>query len=243
MQAPQDLAQRIADKHNDELLAMLASPDDWTPEALEAAKAELRARNVDTGIPAALAKQDVAAVTAPPPDWNSEEIRKKRYDYLVVFLLMIITSIVGSGFGMNIGFLANLVLGGIFLTIFVTVVQRVLGYSTVTLLGLSLVILFVPFLSLLLIAIVDRKVYDAIRQGEPLQSPIRPQLSSLAVCSLVLCLLPYIGLPMAIYAVRRITHSNGRLYGEKCASVSVVVNAAFLLFMIVGIATWFISIR
>ena|ERR1017187_863272 len=48
MSTPKDLAQQMADKSEQELLAMFASPADWTPEALDSAKAELRKRNVDT---------------------------------------------------------------------------------------------------------------------------------------------------------------------------------------------------
>lgn len=47
MTTPRDLAQKMAEKSDQELLAMFASPDDWTPEALECAKAELRKRGID----------------------------------------------------------------------------------------------------------------------------------------------------------------------------------------------------
>jgi hypothetical protein len=39
MNAPQDLPAQMTDKANDELLAMFRHPDDWLPEALEAARA------------------------------------------------------------------------------------------------------------------------------------------------------------------------------------------------------------
>ncbi len=61
-------------------------------------------------------------------------------------------------------------------------------------------------------------------------APQPPVLSSLAVYSLILCLLPYLGLPMAIGALRRIAHSDGRLYGRKLAWASVIVNVLSLLF-------------
>ena len=48
MSAPQDLAQKMAEKSDQELLAMLETPADWTPEALDAAKAELKTRDTDT---------------------------------------------------------------------------------------------------------------------------------------------------------------------------------------------------
>ena len=48
MSTPEDLALQMAEKTDEELLAMFTSPADWTPEALGSAKAELRKRNVDT---------------------------------------------------------------------------------------------------------------------------------------------------------------------------------------------------
>jgi hypothetical protein len=49
MSAPKNLSAQMADKTNDELLAMFKRPDDWLPEALDAARAELQRRGVDTG--------------------------------------------------------------------------------------------------------------------------------------------------------------------------------------------------
>jgi hypothetical protein len=47
MTTPKDLAGQIAQKTDDELLAMFRSAHDWTAEALAAAKSELQERNVD----------------------------------------------------------------------------------------------------------------------------------------------------------------------------------------------------
>ena len=66
-------------------------------------------------------------------------------------------------------------------------------------------------------------------QNSPATLP-PPQLSSLAVYSLLLFLLPYVGLPMAFYALRRIAASEGRLYGRKLAWAAVVVNSLGLIF-------------
>lgn len=63
-----------------------------------------------------------------------------------------------------------------------------------------------------------------------------PQLSSMAVYSLVLCLLPYIGLPLAISSLRRIAKSDGRLYGRRLAWASVIINVLCLLFWL-GVVT------
>lgn len=66
-------------------------------------------------------------------------------------------------------------------------------------------------------------------------APQPPQLSSLAVYSLFLFLLPYVGLPMAIAALRRIARSEERLYGRKLAWAAVAVNTLSLLVMLAGI--------
>jgi hypothetical protein len=47
MKESQDLARKMAETTNEDLLAMFTRPDDWTPEALEAARIELRKRNVE----------------------------------------------------------------------------------------------------------------------------------------------------------------------------------------------------
>jgi hypothetical protein len=44
---PKDLARQMAEKSDQELLVMFASPEDWTTAALEAAKVELRKRGYD----------------------------------------------------------------------------------------------------------------------------------------------------------------------------------------------------
>jgi hypothetical protein len=74
--------------------------------------------------------------------------------------------------------------------------------------------------------------YDSPSPGNPPRGTVRPQLSSMAVYSLVLCLLPYLGLPLAIGALRRIARSEGRLYGRPLAWASVVVNVLCLGFLL-----------
>jgi hypothetical protein len=48
MKPPENLANQISEKTNDELLAMFTRPDDWLPEALDSAKVELEKRGIDT---------------------------------------------------------------------------------------------------------------------------------------------------------------------------------------------------
>jgi hypothetical protein len=72
------------------------------------------------------------------------------------------------------------------------------------------------------------KRHDPARDAATVSSP--PELSSLAVYSLILFLLPYFGLPMAISALRRIGRSEGRIYGRKLAWASIIINTVSLLF-------------
>ncbi|MGP8201935.1 MAG: hypothetical protein ACLQU4_20785 [Limisphaerales bacterium] len=46
MSTPQDLEKQMAEKTEQELQAMFAKPDDWTPEALSGARAELQKRKI-----------------------------------------------------------------------------------------------------------------------------------------------------------------------------------------------------
>jgi hypothetical protein len=57
MHTPEEMAAAMADKSNEELSAMFGRPDDWQPEALEAARAELQRRGIDPA----------AVVGGPPP--------------------------------------------------------------------------------------------------------------------------------------------------------------------------------
>jgi hypothetical protein len=57
MNASENLPAQTAEKTNDQLLEMFSRPDDWLPEALEAARAELQQRGVDAS----------TIITGPPP--------------------------------------------------------------------------------------------------------------------------------------------------------------------------------
>ena len=77
MNPPENLVQKITQKTDDELLAMFESPDDWLPEALDSARAELHRRNIPTE---RIAEADSAVESpgpepfddAPPPDEEQE---------------------------------------------------------------------------------------------------------------------------------------------------------------------------
>lgn len=170
-------------------------------------------------------------------EWTIEDIKKRRRIYLSILLLMFAGNILGIVIGGGIGsFAVNFFLGVIFLILFNNVANQVLDYSGGKLIVISFVILFIPFVSLLTIVIVDREIYDALKEKEELLGKIKPQLSSMAVFSLVLCLLlPFIGFPMAIDAVRKISKSEGRLYGKTLAWISIIVNGLILALIIIAI--------
>jgi hypothetical protein len=160
-------------------------------------------------------------------EWTVEEIKKLRAIYLVFYLLMIASNLAVFFMGAP-GYCINFAMGILFLSRFNPIVKRVLGYSGGTLVGISLVILFIPLFSVITILIVDHKIYDTIRAKQTPSGEIKCHLSSLAVCSLVLCLFPLIGLPLAIVAVHKISKSDGHLYGKTLAWISVVINGLLL---------------
>lgn len=47
MSASENLPAQMADKTNEQLLVMFKHPDDWLPEALDAARAELKQRGIE----------------------------------------------------------------------------------------------------------------------------------------------------------------------------------------------------
>jgi len=184
-------------------------------------------------------------------DGDPQVLLGRRRAYLALLILLaisliaaVLVAIAGYVGLAEICFLASYVFAAFFLSRFLNVVRKTLGYSTFTLACLLIVVLLIPFINLLIVAIVDRQVLDAIRQKDarshghepPTISLAKPELSSLAVFSLVLCPLPYIGLPMAIWGVRKISRSDGRLYGRTLAWVSVVANSAVLLLMLTAVA-------
>jgi hypothetical protein len=71
---PNDLARQMAAKSDQDLLAMLASPEDWIPAALECAKAELRKRGIDNpGESPELEPERPDWVFGSPPETDDDE--------------------------------------------------------------------------------------------------------------------------------------------------------------------------
>jgi uncharacterized membrane protein YhaH (DUF805 family) len=225
MSTPQELAGQMAQKTDQQLLDMFAKPEDWLPEALDAAKVELRQRNVDMTAVISVGSQQ-GQRKAESNSWDVAKVKTKRKIYLLFFLLMAVGNIVGAMFGSEVTFFVNLLMGIVFLTLFAKVSMKVLGYSIQTLVGMSIVILFIPFFSLLTIAFVDRRIYDAIKQeGRPTPLAKERELSRCAVWSLVFFWIPVIGLLLGINAIKDIRSRPTELYGTTLAWIAVVLGA------------------
>jgi hypothetical protein len=81
---------------------------------------------------------------------------------------MVVANIGGAFVHSGGAFVGNIVFGVLFLIPFMGVARRVLHYSVGSIIGTSIVILFIPFFSLLVVAIIDRKVYNAIKKKKEL---------------------------------------------------------------------------
>jgi hypothetical protein len=83
---PKDLARQMAEKSDAELLAMFASPDDWTTAALECAKAELRKRGIDNpGERPPPEPERPDWVFGNPPETDEREDRPDIYEYFGMY--------------------------------------------------------------------------------------------------------------------------------------------------------------
>jgi hypothetical protein len=252
-----DIERNLQTKNTEELLAIWQTEnrEEYSDEGFEAVRRILGSRGhaFPPKTTSVEIERDIKKCPAGPrgndyvcTEWTTEEIKRRRTIYLLVFLFTIAGNIAGAilaekGVINSSIFEVNFLMGIVFLAFFAWVAKGVLKYSTGTLVGMSLVILFIPFISILMIAIIDRKIYDAIKQKETPTGQVKRQISSLAVFSLVFCFLPYVGLPMAICAVRKISKSEGRLSGKELAWVSIGVNCFLLAMMIFGITMYILT--
>lgn len=188
-----------------------------------------------------LIEEDIAtppAVPAVPPGYlrskpsfqqnrDLDAAKKKRALYLTFFVL----AIIGNGITMAtpMGLLLYLPCLAAFLYFFLSTAKTVGEYSTWALVGIGLG-LFIPGVSIIILLIVDTKLYQSIRDADGAAHPDRGprEFCSMGLYSLILFLFPYIGLPLAYFALRRISRSEGRLYGKTLAVISLVLNALML---------------
>lgn len=108
-------------------------------------------------------------------NWDPTEIRRKRIVYLIFFFLIIIGSFVGSiadsemaaqGVGTSFRILAYFTFAIIFVILLSRLARRTLSYSIPATVVLSLIIVFIPIVNLVTAAIIDWKIYSAIRKKE-----------------------------------------------------------------------------
>ena len=174
---------------------------------------------------------DADEAQLPAVDWK--KIRTKRRVYIVVLLLMIALTTTAIITGRRELWGARLALAIVFLTLFLQTAYAALHYPAWKLVLMGIAIFLIPFVALIVLGTVDRKIYDLLRQqsGAPPLGPI----SGLAYCSLVLCWAPVVGLVLSIVAVVRIKRSAGALRGMAMSIVALVISAPITGMCIVGL--------
>ena len=98
MKAFEDLQAKMAEKTDDSLLTMLLHSSDWTPEALDAARAELHRRNVDTR---GLVPSPASATSGSPPKARSSVNRWPLY--LIPWIMFAVGRVFSEQFGARKG--------------------------------------------------------------------------------------------------------------------------------------------
>jgi hypothetical protein len=97
MNTPQQLAEKKAEKTDAQLLDMVPTANDWTPEALDAGRAELQKRNLP-----------IPPAASPPPNLDFAINPSGRKPLLTARTLDILISIIIPGWGVLAGFMALL---------------------------------------------------------------------------------------------------------------------------------------
>jgi hypothetical protein len=82
---PKDLARQMAEKSDQELIAMFASPDNWTTAALECAKAELRKRGYDEPGESSPLEPERPDFVFGGPETEEREDRPDIYEYFGMY--------------------------------------------------------------------------------------------------------------------------------------------------------------
>ena len=162
-----------------EIKTNLSSKD--TAELLDIWKMNDRATYTDDAFEAVRVLLDERSVAIPPQSkyipeedrpeyyqWDVSAVKRTRTIYLILFLLMVVANIGGAFIYSGGAIIGNIVFGILFLIIFMRLAKNVLHYSIGNRIALSFVILFIPYFSLLAIAILDRKIYNAIKKKREL---------------------------------------------------------------------------
>lgn len=164
-------------------------------------------------------------------EWDVVSAKKMRRVYLLFFVLGIFAYFTIVPLKI-LGFLLYLICQVLFLVFFLTTARLVKGYS-ITKTVFTCIGLFIPFVSLILLFYIDGDLYKRIKNRENPEGftgDIKRRFCVCGLCSFLLFLLPLFGLPLGIFALVKISKSEGRLYGMKLAWVAVVFNTVFFLF-------------
>ena len=161
------------------------------------------------------------------PDFDLALAKKRRKLYLIFFVLMVISNVVTMGHPAGLLFYFPFLIA--FMCYFLSTAKLVLGYSTGKLVAMG-VGLFIPVVSLIILLCIDTTLYKEIREREhPVGQGQGPrEFCSMGLYAFLLTPIPIIGLPLAILAMRRIKKSEGRLYGNVLALISLIFNAFYL---------------
>jgi hypothetical protein len=89
------------------------------------------------------------------------------------------------------------------------------------------VLTFVPLVGILVIMVVDRRLYDIVAEPRPEPTRDRPRVYPLAYWSIIATPLVGLGLPLGIVALVQIRRSGGALRGSWLAWLGVVLNSAY----------------
>lgn len=218
MLLPHEFLKHLPDRSNQELFDLLSHEEEYLPEALQAAKAELQKRNVPAEQVSQIESQAKARLEQEIKETKELEQRKlldekATQEKIMIYALTSCAAVALAALSsVACGYFANDAEKGIGT-----------GFSPGELKYIPWIVFSISWLSCL-------KLFTSVVNGwnRPESIVNRPMGSlTLAVFSLVVCFVPFIGLPMAICAVRNSANSDGR--GKKCAWVSVVINAAILV--------------
>ncbi len=187
--------------------------------------------------PLALVEEEEFTPSGPPAlepaepeagsDFDLPLAKKRRKLYLTFFVLMVI----GNGVTMAhpAGVLLYLPCLVAFMCYFLSTTKLVLGYSTGKLVAMGAG-LFIPGVSLIVLLCIDTTLYKQIREREHAtpQGEGPREFCSMGLYAFLLIPIPIVGLPLAIFAMRRIKKSDGRLYGNVLALIALILNAIYL---------------
>jgi len=131
-------------------------------------------------------------------------LRRARSVYLSFFLIAVLGQVVAA---LPLGLLepglsASLVAGCIFIAFLMAVAKPLLQYSLGTIAALSFVILFIPGMSIIVVMILDRKIYRAINRSQSLPSKTVLLSDAMRGPSFVVLLVDFLGfLALAVSTV------------------------------------------